>query len=56
MVKIICFLFFNGNIDSHNEFKKSQAPYSTGISTQLDKFQTNLVDLIANYDISDKFR
>ncbi len=35
-----------------DQYKKSQDPYATGFSTQLDKFQTNLFDTSITYEVS----
>ena len=43
------------SFDIVEEYKKSQDPYSTAVSTQLDKYQTNLVDTTISYDLSELF-
>lgn len=38
-----------------DEYKKNQDPYATGLSTSKDVYQTNLVDLLASYELSELF-
>lgn len=44
------------SIDLFDKFTNSQDPLATGNSTLLDKFKSNLLGVIADYDLTDKFK
>lgn len=44
------------SIDIFDKFSNSQDPLATGNSTILDKFKSNLAGVIADYDLTEKFK